>query len=88
MSNKRFSMKSGYNSETIWLKPKTIKNKKGEEIEVFQGSVDQGGGKMMKVTLYRDLSIVSTDDGDLLPCRLTKWKSDRNSKNKRQKAAY
>lgn len=77
---------SNYNSQkktlatsqglTAWCKLKIIKNKKGEEREVFQTSVDIGGGKMIKLTVDARLYTVDSDKGFMLPVYVSKWKSE------------
>lgn len=71
------------NSEglTLWLKHKIVRKKDGSEKEVFQGSVDIGGGKMIKfqidARLYH-IEKMNTRTGlmeNLLPAYVSKWKS-------------
>ena len=65
---------------TAWCKLKTVKNKKGEEREVFQTSVDIGGGKMVKLTIDARLYTVDSDKGVIFPVYVSKWKSDQKPK--------
>lgn len=65
---------------TLWLKHKIIKKKDGSEKEVFQNSVDIGGGKMIKISIDARLYHIEKENrkGDtenLLPCYVSKWKS-------------
>jgi hypothetical protein len=71
------------NSEglTLWLKHKMVRKKDGTEKEVFQGSVDIGGGKMIKISIDARLyhvEKVNSKNGvteNLLPAYVSKWKS-------------
>jgi hypothetical protein len=70
------------NSEglTMWLKHKFVKKKDGTEKEVFQGSVDIGGGKMVKIQvdarMYTVDVAVNGNPVACLPVYVSKWKSE------------
>jgi hypothetical protein len=70
------------NSEglTLWLKHKMVRRKDGTEKEVFQGSVDLGGGKMVKIQIDARMYTVDVDvkgqSIPTLPVYVSKWKSD------------
>jgi len=73
---------------TLWLKKKIRKNRNGEEREVFSGSIDMGGGKMVKVQIPAELYTVTREDrkgqeNELLPAYVSKWKSTGNYNNNR-----
>lgn len=72
---------NGAEGQTLWLKQKMRKKRDGTETEVWQGSVDLGGGKMLKISLPGDLYTIPSDKGDLLPAYVSKWKSDNRSNN-------
>jgi hypothetical protein len=65
---------------TLWLKHKIVKRKDGTEKEVFQGSVDIGGGKMVKISIDARLYTVELENkGTMthaLPAYVSKWKSE------------
>lgn len=73
---------------TVWLehKVKTIKSgkRKGETVEVFEGSIDTGNGKMIALSFYAGQDPVDVDDKTLFAVNANKWKGD--SKPKRSKA--
>lgn len=69
------------NALTAWCKHKTVKNKKGEEREVFQTSVDIGGGKMIKLTVDARLYTVDSDKGHIFPIYVSKWKAEQRPQN-------
>lgn len=66
---------------TLWLKHKIIKKKNGEEKEVFQSSVDIGGGKMVKISIDARLYTIDSKDGHLLPVYVSKWKTNSTTTN-------
>jgi|GEM_PF-4458586 len=75
-------------SETVWLKRKEIRTKSGDTGEVFQSSFDTGGGKMIKISVYADLSPTTFDDGkEALAVRVSKWKGNGNN-NQRKKQSW
>ena len=71
----------GGNFQTAWLKFKTVKSSKGNDLEVLQGSIDFGGGNMVKLTLYADCNTVDVKGEQMLPVRVSKWKSTRQNQN-------
>jgi hypothetical protein len=75
---------------TLWLKHKLIKKRDGSEKEVFQGSVDIGGGKMIKVSIDARLYTVDLDvKGQTipaLPIYVSKWKSENRNMSKSNKS--
>jgi len=83
------SRKNLQNSEglTLWLKHKIVRKKDGSEKEVFQGSVDIGGGKMVKIQLDARLYHIEKLNSktglveNLLPAYVSKWKSQSPTTN-------
>jgi hypothetical protein len=84
-NNQRKSLAT-QNGLTVWLKHKIVKNKKGEEREVFQSSVDIGGGKMVKLTIDARLYTVEAEKGHILPVYVSKWKSEQRPQNTNSKS--
>ena len=81
MAYKGKKIADGGESQTVWLKVKKS-TYKGKDYENFQGSLDLGGGKMLKIQIYADLPTTEKDGETLLAARVSKWKSDRAEKRK------
>lgn len=74
----------GADAQTVWLKFNE-REYKGKKITTFKGSVDIGGGKMLSISLYADLTTIKGDDGkELIGAYVQKWKSDKPARAARK----
>jgi len=80
--------KGDSNKTTVWLKHKTKRiakgDRKGEEFEVFEGSLEVMPGKMLTFRIYPDNFQVETSKGIMVPIEAYKWKPKTNSRKSRK----
>jgi hypothetical protein len=75
---------------TVWLKNKMVKKRDGSEKEVFQGSVDIGGGKMIKISIDARLYTVDLERNGVttsaVPAYCSKWKAEPRTQTSAKKS--
>ena len=80
--------KGSKNKTTVWLKHKTKKiakgDRKGEEYEVFEGTLDTGSNKMITFRVYPDNFQVETSKGIMVPVEAYKWKANAQKSSSRK----
>lgn len=80
--------KDNTNNATVWLKQKTKKvfkgENKGNDYDVFEGTIDTGGGKMITLKIYSNTMETTNEDGTFLPVRISKWKGTPKQKTVRK----
>ncbi|PCJ67283.1 MAG: hypothetical protein COA58_02905 [Bacteroidetes bacterium] len=93
MGNKYPKFAEGDNFEAVHLKRKTKQvfkgDKKGEDYEMYEGSFDIGGGKMITLSFYVDQAPYEDKSGEeRFVVNAKRWKSDKKAKGRKTGKAW